>query len=1059
MSRNEWNFNWVHTRRLRASLATLAALAIGAVVFVAASGAGLTDSTFEGNDGDMIVNHGGTDWSSWAGNPSLRTLLDLTSSSSDNAFTQGTHEDDPNVTIDAGSIPNSKADLSRAYVASETVAGQPFLYLAWERASLSGTVNFDFELNQKATAGWTSSTTGPVTINRTEGDVLITYDFNGNPTGAAELTLLYWLTAGNGHTSSDCTKSGEKLPCWGNRILLTPTSNPPAVGAVNLATIDEPIMGGGATLTQQLFGEAKINLGDPSLNVFQPNTCKAFGSVFVNSRSSVSFDSEMKDFIAPSPIHVSNCGSIELKKHWVGTSGNATLNVGSSAGGSQVSQATANGADGTTGTTDVESGTYYLSEAVGNASDYASALSCTDNGSNAAIGSSSSVSAQSGHAVVCTFTNTRNQGSLELKKHWVGGAGDVTLKIGTAAGGSQVASTALSGTDGTTGAKPVDTRTYYVAEALASPPDYTSTLACTDGGSNATVGQDGAIAVAAGHTVVCTYTNTRKGSIELKKHWVGTAGTATLNVGSTSGGHEVAQTSVSADGSTGAKTVGAGTYYVAESIANASDYTSSLLCTDNGASATVGQGGSVAVGDAHTVVCTYTNTRKQGSLELRKHWVGTAGDVTLAIGTAAGGAQVASKQLSGADGTTGGKTLDTGTYYLSESLATGGDYTTALACTNGNAFVAAGQDGSVVVGAGDVVVCPYTNTRKQGTIELKKHWVGGAGDVTLKIGSAAGGSQVTSKQLSADGTTGAQTVDTGSYYVSESLANASAYTSSLPCTTGGNAVAVGQDGAVAVGAADAVLSIFPTRRTSSLVVRKNWGGGAGDVALANGGGAGGGQVASKKLSGADGTTGAKPLEPATYFVSESLATGADYTTALACTNGNAPVAAGQDGSVAVGAGDVVVCTYTNTRKQGSLELRKHWIGTAGDVTVAIGTAAGGAQVASKQLSGADGTTGAKTLDTGTYYVSEAVANAADYTSAVACTDGSKAVAVGQNGSVDVAAGQDVVCTYTNTRKQGSLELEKHWVGGAGDVTLKIGSAAGGSQVTSKQVTGGDGTTG
>ena len=39
--------------------------------------------------------------------------------------------------------------------------------------------------------------------------------------------------------------------------------------------------------------------------------------------------------------------------------------------------------------------------------------------------------------MVCTFTNTRNQGSIELKKIWSGTGGQTTLNIGTSAGGIQ----------------------------------------------------------------------------------------------------------------------------------------------------------------------------------------------------------------------------------------------------------------------------------------------------------------------------------------------------------------------------------------------------------------------------------------------------------------------------------------------------------------------------------------------------------------------------------------------------------------------------------------------
>src|SRR5215831_8217795 len=68
-------------------------------IFVAATGATLAPSTFEGNDGNMTIDTpGNTDWASLASNPQLRTLVDLPSGQDDNAFGQGTKEDATAVT-------------------------------------------------------------------------------------------------------------------------------------------------------------------------------------------------------------------------------------------------------------------------------------------------------------------------------------------------------------------------------------------------------------------------------------------------------------------------------------------------------------------------------------------------------------------------------------------------------------------------------------------------------------------------------------------------------------------------------------------------------------------------------------------------------------------------------------------------------------------------------------------------------------------------------------------------------------------------------------------------
>lgn len=288
----------------RRGLICIGVVSAFAVAFLTpgAADAILTGSTFEGNDGNMVHTGTNTDWDNVAG---LNTGIDKASGSSDNAFGQGTKEDNPAVTVVNGSIPPNKNDLTRFYEASEQVSnGDIFLYLAWERLVNIGNANLDFEINQTTTTGFTANTTGAVTLNRTAGDLLVTYDFGGS--GTPTLGLNTWLTAAHGDSVSSCF-SANALPCWGNHKTLGSTT---AEGAVNTAQIAEPIAGG--NLGVGLFGEAAINL--TAAGVFPPGVCEAFGSAFIKSRSSSSFTAEVKDFIAPIGVNISNCGSITINK-------------------------------------------------------------------------------------------------------------------------------------------------------------------------------------------------------------------------------------------------------------------------------------------------------------------------------------------------------------------------------------------------------------------------------------------------------------------------------------------------------------------------------------------------------------------------------------------------------------------------------------------------------------------------------------------------------------------------------------------------------------------------
>ena len=443
---------------------------------------------------------------------------------------------------------------------------------------------------------------------------------------------------------------------------------------------------------------------------------------------------------------------------------------------------------------------------------------------------------------------------------------------------------------------------------------------------------------------------------------------------------------------------------------------------------------SVSVESGETTICTFTNSRNQGTIELKKTWVGGGAQTTLNIGTTAGGSETAS-QLTGAAGaaplTTGAQSVNTGTYYVSES---GGltEFNSQLACTNKGNAITPGANNSVSVSTGDVVVCTFTNTRNQGSIELKKVWSGTAGQTTLKIGTSAGGSETASQLTGAAGvaplTTGVKNVNTGTYYVSES-GGLTDYSSQLACTTNGNPVTPGADNSLSVATGDVVVCTFTnTRNQGSIELKKVWSGSPGQTTLKIGTSAAGSQVASQETGAAGAaplSTSAQTVNTGTYYVSESGGL-TNYSAQLACTSDGNPITPGASNSVTVGTNAVVVCTFTNTRAQGSIELKKVWSGSGGQTTLKIGTSASGSEVAS-QLTGASGaaplTTGPQGVNTGTYYVSESGGLAA-YTPSLACTSNGSPITPGASNSVTVAADAIVVCTFTNTVIPPSIAVVK-----------------------------------
>ena len=359
----------------------------------AVAAANLTGSTFEGNDGNLVVDKpGDTDWANVAG---LNIGIDNPSGTSDNSFGQGTKEDNAAVSVVSGSIPPNKSDLTRFYEASEFVNGNNYLYLGWERTNVLGSANMDFEINQASTPGLGSP--GPHTINRTAGDLLVTYDFTNGGSNPV-LGLLFWVTSGS---TSQCFSSNT-LPCWGNHVNL---NSGDSEGAINNGTVIDPISG--ATLQGLTFGEAAINL--TAAGVFPPGVCEAFGSAFLKSRSSASFAAEVKDFVAPIPVNISNCGTITI--HKITENGDGSFGYTTTGGLSPSTFSLSNG--GMQQYTKVAPGSYSVNEASLPGSGWSlKSLVCgtvSGTGTSATIsGATVSITMAAGGNVDCTYTNHIN---------------------------------------------------------------------------------------------------------------------------------------------------------------------------------------------------------------------------------------------------------------------------------------------------------------------------------------------------------------------------------------------------------------------------------------------------------------------------------------------------------------------------------------------------------------------------------------------------------------------------------------------------------------------------
>jgi hypothetical protein len=328
------------SRRILTTLATVLAL----MALMLPVGASVAGSTFDAGDGDLLLANasGPPDVTDWENAPALQTSVDLPTGQSDNSFGEGTKEDTAVPTVVSGAIPNNKSDLTRLYVSHEKIGTSVFLYLAWERVQEpTGTTNMDFEFNKnKCTPGVDDGvdvcSSNGVTPTRTPGDVLIKYDLSQGGTNPV-LGYHVWIDATNapaGSAGANC-ESNNKYPCWDKAHAIAGTN---FEASINTVPVTDPIAPGAPrTLSARTFGEAAINLVGANILPAPGQNCKSFGSAFLKSRASDSFTAAVKDFIAPLPVSVSNCGTLRVRKQTNPQLGTSSPSFGfSTTGGNQL---------------------------------------------------------------------------------------------------------------------------------------------------------------------------------------------------------------------------------------------------------------------------------------------------------------------------------------------------------------------------------------------------------------------------------------------------------------------------------------------------------------------------------------------------------------------------------------------------------------------------------------------------------------------------------------------------------------------------------------------------
>ncbi len=478
------------------------------------------------------------------------------------------------------------------------------------------------------------------------------------------------------------------------------------------------------------------------------------------------------------------------------------------------------------------------------------------------------------------------------------------------------------------------------------------------------------------------------------------------------------------DGQQNQQSVLSGSFSVTETNPSPTYTNTALTCTASGTGSsaiptlgtrsvaiTIGSGGGAVID------CIYTNTLQQGTLIIDKVAVG--GDATFGYSVTGPTASTQSIITSGGNGTTGSISVNSGSYVVSENTIPSGWDLTNSTCTNGT-------PASFTVTAGQTTTCTFTNT-KHGSLKVTKNAVGG--DATFSFpatGTAVGSGGLTNPftilTVSGVKETTFSTIPAGSTYSITESSLSGWITDSSTCS-----------GTIIAGAESTCT--FTNTKKPTLTVNKILSPSI-DPGLFNlqidGSTAGTGANV-----GDTGTTGAVEVSIGAHTVSETAGTSTTLTDYTSVISGQCAL----DGSITLAAGENKVCTITNTRNTGTIELKKVWSGTGGQTNLNIGTSNGGLQV-DTQLTGSNGTapltTEQNTVNTGTYFLSEN-GQLTNYTlSALVCfndadndgvNNGESSVTVGANDSVSVLTGQHVICSYTNTRNTGTIIVQKVMIGG------------------------------
>ena len=721
---------------------------------------------------------------------------------------------------------------------------------------------------------------------------------------------------------------------------------------------------------------------------------------YVKSRSSNSFSSSMKDFIRPIDVKVSNCGTVTVRKIAVpesdqdfafttspdlSASGFSLDDDGNESNSLKSSRTFQGRFSGTLEVTEEPAAGWDLTD-----------VTCTTGGTPDPLidGLPSphvSIEVEPGESVDCTYTNTA-RGRIRVFQA-VLPAGDPQSFDFLLAGGPEALSDAFALQGGSTPHDSGSVRpgTYSIAQTDPGLAWDLQSATCDDGSPV------GAVSVAPGETVNCTFVDVKRGQILVDETTVPSGDAQAFPFALTGGPDATSQsfslTHAAAPHASGL--VRAGTYAASQSPVPSGWDLTSATCDDGSSPAAVG------LSPGETVTCTFVHT-KRGGIVIDEVTI-PSGDPQAFAFSLTGGPDALNASFSLTDAAAPYPSADAkaGTYAASQSpLPAGWDLTSAT-CSDGS------SPSAIALSPGEVVTCTFTHT-KRGRIVIDEV-TNPSGDPQSFPFTLTGGPDALNAAFSL--------TDAAAPYQSVSLRPGTYAASQSPFPAGWDFIsATCDDGSshatIALAPGEVVTCTFRHAKRGTILV---------DVVTTPSGdpqtfgfSLTGGPVAinqsfSLKDTSAPHSSGL--VRQGTYAATPAATPAGWDLVSSSCSDGSAP------GSIGLAAGESVTCTF-NYVKRGHVLVDVTTL-PAGSSQAFSFSFSGGPDAVSQSFSLTDAAAphDSGAVRPGTYAATAGATPAGWDLVSSSCSDGSAP------GSIGLSAGESVTCTFAYV-KRGRIVIDE-----------------------------------